>query len=334
MRIRVTYTFLIVILCGMLGAQDIQFSQYYSAPLFLNPAFTGANVCYRMSGNVRSQWPGTGKGYVSEIFSLDHFDVQHNMGYGGYITNDVAGAGALHTLSVDGSFAYEAMISRRFAVRFGVQAGITTKSVDLSKLIFADQLARGGADIPTLESVNPRVTFPNFHSGLLGYGKDYWVGFSIRHLFSPEESLLGSSSVLPRKISLHGGKKFFLNGDDDKPEGPDTWTIMPTFNYKHQAKFDQLDIGCYLAKDKITFGFWYRGIPGFKAYKAGYPNNDAVVLLIGMNADKLHIGYSYDITTSWLTMKSMGAHELSISYQPCKLKGKKKKSIVISCPKF
>lgn len=315
-------------------AQDIQFSQYYAAPLFINPAFTGANVCMRINGNIRNQWPGTGKGYISEVLSLDHFDVNHSMGYGLMVVNDKAGTGNLRTLGFTGSFAYEAVINRRFAMRAGLQAGIVTRSVDMSKLIFGDQIAKGG-DVPTIESVSPKVTFPDFNAGALGYGKDYWVGMSLHHLFAPEQSLLGSVASMPRKFSLHAGKKFYVNqAGDDKPEDENTWTIMPTLNYKHQARFDQLDIGCYVAKQKITFGLWYRGIPLFKAYEKGYPNNDAFVFLIGMAAEKLHIGYSYDITVSWLTARSQGAHELSISYQACKLKPKKKKAPVVSCPKF
>ena len=41
-----------------LQAQDPQFSQYYAAPLYLNPAFTGSEMLPRIGANYRNQWPG------------------------------------------------------------------------------------------------------------------------------------------------------------------------------------------------------------------------------------------------------------------------------------
>ncbi|MBC7863579.1 MAG: type IX secretion system membrane protein PorP/SprF [Bacteroidia bacterium] len=328
------YTVLMFVSILCLQAQDMQFSQYYSAPLFINPALTGASVCHRLSSNIRTQWPGTGKGYVSEVVSYDHFDINHSIGYGAMITNDQAGTGNLRTTGLTGSFAYEATINRRFAFRAGAQAGFFQRSVNMSKLLFGDQIARGGSDVSSFEIPNPSVTYPDFNVGALGYSKDYWIGLAVHHLFKPEESLLGSTAGLPRKISVQAGKRFYLTGGEDKPGDHDAWIVMPTFNYRHQAKFDQLDIGCYFSRSVVTFGLWYRGIPILKGYKPGYPNNDALVFLVGMSADRLHIGYSYDVTISWLTMKSRGAHELSISYQACTLKPKKKRSPIVSCPKF
>ena len=47
------------------SAQDPAFSQFYSNPLYLNPAFAGTNICPRVSLNYRDQWPGIGRTYVT-----------------------------------------------------------------------------------------------------------------------------------------------------------------------------------------------------------------------------------------------------------------------------
>ena len=38
-------------------AQDPIFTQFYSNPVYLNPAFTGSNKCPRIVSNYRNQWP-------------------------------------------------------------------------------------------------------------------------------------------------------------------------------------------------------------------------------------------------------------------------------------
>lgn len=48
---------------------------------------------------------------------------------------------------------------------------------------------------------------------------------------------------------------------------------------------------------------------------------------------QLRIGYSYDVTISKLTVKSGGAHELSLIYEwPQKPKNRRHR--VVPCPKF
>ncbi len=63
-------------------------------------------------------------------------------------------------------------------------------------------------------------------------------------------------------------------------------------------------------------------------------NTDAIVLMVGYQTEaQLRFVYSYDITISKLTMKSAGAHELSLIYEwPRKAKARRHK--VVPCPKF
>jgi hypothetical protein len=112
-------------------------------------------------------------------------------------------------------------------------------------------------------------------------------------------------------------------------------SVSFAFNYKKQQKFNQIDLGVYYSKNLLVFGGWYRGIPVFKPV-AGYENNDALIVLFGINVTTYKIGYSYDITVSSLSHNtSGGSHEISMAYQFCNFKKpKKKKNGLISCPKF
>lgn len=54
-------------------AQDVQFSQFYNAPLYLNPALTGTSHSSRAILNYRNQWPTAGKPFITYAASFDHF---------------------------------------------------------------------------------------------------------------------------------------------------------------------------------------------------------------------------------------------------------------------
>src|ERR1700751_3031073 len=114
--------------CVCMHAQDLHLSQFYANPVYLNPAFTGANVCSRVVGTYRNQWPSIGKGYVSYLFSYAHSISQANSGVGLIVTNDVAGSGSLRTTSVLASYAYQVTIAKSVGMLGGLQVGVGATS--------------------------------------------------------------------------------------------------------------------------------------------------------------------------------------------------------------
>lgn len=288
-------------------------------------------MCSRLSTTYRNQWPGISKTYQSYLFSADHYLVQYNLGVGLLFASDVSGSGNLKTTLINPLIAYELTVTRRLAVRFGVQPGFGTRSINYNNLLFGDQIVRGGG-VPTVEVPKASTSYFDIGTGVLAYTKKYWVGASFYHLNRPEQSLTDEgTNKLPVKYSGHGGYKFILN--EKEPEEYNKKYVTAALNYRGQQNFDQLDIGCYYTQYVFNLGLWYRGIPGLKALKKGYSNNDAIAIIVGIKANRFNIGYSYDYTMSKLTNISHGAHEISMSYELCKLKAKKKR-IVISCPKF
>lgn len=321
----------LVFTCTIMNAQDIHVTQFYANPLYLNPAFTGANACSRVSLTYRNQWPGINKAYSTYMLSADHFLSRSNLGIGVVLASDVAGSGNLKTTIINPQLAYEAKLGRDFGMRFGMQPGINMRSVDYNKLIFGDQIANGGAGASATEIPKATSTYFDLGSGILFYSSKYWGGIAVSHINQPTESLVdGGEAVRPLKYSIHGGSKYTINPD----EKDDLYkkSITAAFNYRGQKKFDQLDIGFYYMQSIMTIGVWYRGLP-IKQYQPGYPNNDAIAIIVGAKTNRMNIGYSYDITISKLAGVSRGAHELNLSYQFCVPK-KKKKRVEVICPKF
>lgn len=338
MKKLITFLLITVIAFGSdLRAQHYQFSQFYAAQTYLNPAFTGANACSRLSINYRDQWRSIPGGFKTYQVSFDHYLKSLSSGVGLQFFSDEAGTSNLRTTQFSGLYSYQFQFNRDFAGRAGFNIGGVQRSINYNSLVFGDQIARGGA-ANSVENISAvRTTYFDAGFGMLFYGSNYWGGFAASHITQPNQSLLEESSKLPTEFKLHGGYKYLLEGDETESgkKGAEKNSLTFAANFKKQAKFNQFDIGVYYSKNLFVVGAWYRGIPLRKPY-SWYRNNDAVVLLVGITSDKMNFGYSYDLTISKLTnVSSGGSHEISISYQFCNSKKKRRKRpILVSCPKF
>lgn len=329
-------TYLILLIsCSILSrlfAQDMHFSQFYSAPLLLNPAFTGAGTCMRTNLIHRTQWAGFAKPYHSSVLSIDHFLVNAHIGLGLLLAEEYAGSGKLKTTFFRPSFAFSAQLKKETVLRLGLQPGIAVKSVNFNDLLFGDQIYRGG-NVATVEQPTSSRTYFDFNAGAILSRSKTWIGIAFNHLNMPNESLQGNiEQRLPVLTSVHAGIRLELNPEEkDKLEKK---YVTPVLHYRRQKKFDQLDIGCYFNRKMITVGVWYRGIPGIQSFTKSYINQDALVFVGGLQTERVKFGYSYDMTISPLKTVSRGAHELSLSFQICNPKNRKIHYALISCPKF
>lgn len=318
--------------CLTAWGQDPQLSQFYAAPLYLNPALTGNTLQDRLGVNYRLQWPGVGPGFRTYALSYDHREERFHSGFGAMVMRDQSGSFNLSSTLAALSYSYEARLNRRQAIRAGFRAGYAMRSYDPSGMVFADQVIRDNA--PTSIEANrlSDVSYWDFSGGLLFFSEQFWGGFSLNHLNRPEQSFrMEPVEELAVRLSAHAGYRFPLDGRSLR--NSETKMTLTT-HYKAQGKWDQLDIGAYVEHKPVTFGLWYRGLPGLKAYKPGYPNDDAVILMLGYQTEnQLRFVYSYDITVSMLTLKSGGAHEVSVIYEWPK-HSKNRKYRAVPCPKF
>jgi len=306
-----------------LFGQDVQFSQFYSAPLYLNPAFTGATQLTRVGSNYRSQWPALQANFVTLSAYADHFIDDKNSGIGFMIQTDKEGLAGLRSTSFTGTYAYQLPISEMFTARVGANAGYVLRDINFSSLTFGDQFDANGVLInsTTAEQFNTGAnkSFFNVGSGVLLYSDDVWLGVAVDHLTKPNQSLIGQADKLPMKISVHGGYKFYLKSGvigQGMYASPQERSLTPTFQYKQQGQFSQIDLGMYFTYEPLIIGLWYRGVP-YKQVE-GFVNNESVVVLLGFSQNtkdsRFKVGYSYDVTISKLGSSSGGAHEFSISY--------------------
>lgn len=332
MRTRLLTTVSVLMVVCAVRAQDPQLSQFYAAPMYLNPALTGNTYQDRIGLNYRIQWPGIAPGYETYAVAYDHNNAKAHSGYGLMVLHDQAGSNNLSFTHVGGSYSYEARIDHSHAVRFGMRLGYTTRYTDMSNYLFADQVIRDGAPTSVEPTLLQRTSYFDASMGFLYYDEHIWLGGSFNHINRPQQSLMVGGDVrLPIRTSIHTGYRLALDG---RSMSRTRSTFNVAAHYKAQQDWDQLDLGVYVDHQPVLAGLWYRGLPGLKSYKPGYPNDDAVILMGGVQTSRqLRIIYSYDITINWLGLKTGGSHEISLTYEwPARQKNRKFHTI--PCPKF
>lgn len=311
-------------------AQDPQFTQFYAAPMYLNPAFTGVTYEHRMILNYRNQWPGVKTAYQTYMASYDYNMSDLNSGLGINIMQDRAGTAGLTHSQFGLNYAYHFKISKFSEIRLGANLNYNLKRIDFSKLKFNDQITTGSS--VSFDAINYEpLSYVDFAAGALLNSTEYWAGLSAKHLTQPNSSLVGDRVPLPLTISVHGGYRFIIEQKSKELKR----YVSPALNYRHQQKYDQLDIGLYYYHLPLNVGIWYRGLP-FKTYAPTYSSRESIALLIGFDITdyNLRIGYSYDLTMSRLGVaNSLGAHEISAVYEIAQ-KRKRNKRVLVSCPKF
>ncbi len=319
-------------------AQDIQFSQFYTATLYVNPAFAGSMHQSRAMFHQRVQWPQLEAKYITSLFSYDNFIDKYNSGIGIMAIQDFQGANNISSSEAHILYAYELNLSRTFSFRAGFQGGIMSRQINYNKLSFPSQFNNQGfqgGDI-SANIGDERVNFFDVSTGGLLYSERLWVGVSAHHMNEPNQSFLGGVTRLPARFAFIGGYKIYLDNTANtslkRRADHREVSITPTFHYKFQGKSDQLDIGLYGTYNQIFGGVWYRGLP-FKRIESFLPNNESVVFIAGVFYKRFRFGYSYDATVSKLTeVRTGGSHEINLTYFHKPKPAKRKLRKDIPCP--
>jgi len=301
----------VVVVTTMLpaGAQDPEFSQFYAAPLHLNPALAGIAGGPRIAMNYRNEWPGIENAFVTYALSYDqHFDAISG-GIGLQLLADRVGGGLLNTYSASAMYAYQLKLSRSFAIKIGAQAGYTYQQLDWNSLRFYDQINPVSGFVDEFNNLNVtadqapdnfNVSYADFGAGFVAFSPTLYGGLGIKHVTQPKISYTSGdeSAKLPLRVAIHGGAVFRLD-ERDKREP----FISPNVLLAQQSNFTQINVGSFVNYNPIFGGVWYRHT---------ISNTDAVIALVGFTIEMLRIGYSYDFTLSELSLSSGGTHEISV----------------------
>ena len=289
-------------------AQDAIFTQFYTTPIQLNPAFAGNTAAPRVGVNYRDQWHNISNAYTTFTASYDQYIESLNSGFGFTLLSDKAGDGIYRKSNAAVSYAYRLRTRSGTNLKIGVEAGVGQNSLDWDKLVFLDMIdpingQTGALGTKEVKPINLSNNYFDASVGMLVYNKHWYAGLSFKHLNSPNQSLLDSklqlNAGLPILYSLQAGYEIILTKGNKKRNGS---FITPNLLVVRQGPFSQINIGAQAGMGAVFGGLGFRH---------AIRNSDAIILNVGMRKGIAKICYSHDITINGLP-GSFGAHEVSV----------------------
>jgi len=311
---------LISLLKARVSGQDIQYSQYYANPIYLNPAATGSTDRNRVGVNFRNQWPALDQTFVAYTAYFDLYSERFNSGFGVIIHGADETFTQTSTKEIGLTYSYRLKLSEDNFIQAGFQGSFLARDAFFDRVILGTQLDINKGTIigqpgDAFEG-DSQLRAGDANAGLMYYGRRLWFGVSASHLVRPEISyLVGGDNRLAMKKSIHGGYRFnlapgrindyFNNTDQER-------SLTVGFNYKEQGQFSQLDLGTEFYFEPLVLGIWYRGLPT----KYGLPNYESIIALVGISLESgFDLGYSFDFPISKFGFGGTGgAHEISLRY--------------------
>jgi type IX secretion system PorP/SprF family membrane protein len=313
--------------------QELPFSQFYAAPLYLNPAMLGSEQSITFGANVRRQ-----------DVNLDNpNDVIHAYAMvpffrGGPTQNQIGGVGISafsnrlgdfeeNSFFASGAYNIPLKFDNSEVISFGLQFGyvlgrFNTADIDIQSGV---QWSRFVGFDPSVSSTIPNLgdelqnSYPVINAGIMYYfnpKRSYvlftgsaFSGLAVLNINQPDRSFIQDGSDKRHlEIRYHGGMEFFL-----MPKLK--WT--PTVIANYQNKNFQFNAGNYFSYNiarnrgidtrvsEIVVGVWYR-------------LKDAAIASVGFNRASWTVGFSYDFNLGFLGSDKQGfggALEFSLAYR-------------------
>ena len=333
---RILFILICLIAVKVTNAQDPHFSQFFSSPLTLNPAYTGKfDGTIRIAGNYRNQWPTINNAYNTQTASVD-FRILKNtigendiLGLGFYALADNSANSAVKLNYFSGSVSFHKGLDEDGLQQIGVglQGTYANMSINTSVLTFEDQLTNSGFTGITHENFNGQQLSSNYfdvNAGVLYSGSDgnktnYYLGASMYHFTKPiQKFTTGDNYFLNPRLTFTAGGSFpvgdninlHLSGMENIQGGASETVLGGALQFVVNPDQDK--------PTSVYAGGWVR-------------INDAIMPYLGLEWNDFRLGASYDINASSLktASQSQGGMEISLiwAYRPDPDKS-------IRCPKF
>jgi type IX secretion system PorP/SprF family membrane protein len=296
--------------------QEVEMSQYWAAPLHVNPALAGISYGPRFMAGYRNQWPSLGDGFnggfVTYTAGADLYLEKIRSGIGLLYTGDYIAGGLLSTNKITLSYAVQVKLSKKVGMRLGLEGSFIQRHINWSQLQFYDMIDPYTGFYSQVDVLNPSLETPpdrlntyrgDVGAGILLFSDKVYGGFSIRNLLTPNPSFFDNSTAgTPPRMTAHLGTHFNIRHARNYRYNI---FVSPNVLIANQGKNVQLNAGMMAGVSMVYFGAWFR---------YAYRNADALIFVAGFKKGKFRFGYSYDATLSRLAKSTGGSHEVTMVF--------------------
>lgn len=270
--------------------QDPMYTQYMDNLQIINPAFTGSQDLASVMLVARNQWVAFDGAPQTRTFSFHTPVKTSKIGLGFSLLSDKIGP--LNQTGIYFDYSYFLKVGFNYKLGMGLKGGFSFYRAALTDLQTVSPDPIYSRDIY-------KNFLPNFGVGAFLFSDNTYFGISTPKLVENNISREDYSSEYVSKEKVHlyivGGKEFVLN-EDWKLKGHSMLKLVKNAPAS-------LDLTAMLG---IRERFWFGGM-----FRVG----DSYGILAQFNpADKILIGYSYDLTFSGLNAFNNGTHEIMLRY--------------------
>lgn len=323
------------------SGQGLHFSQYYNAPMLLNPANTALlpDNDFRVGLNLRNQWAVIPVPYTT--FSAfgdvkvggNSNNENHNnwLGLGMAFFSDKAGDGNLSLSQIQGDMAYHLQLSQYIMLSLGLSGSYVQRSVNYDNLTFDRQWDGVGFNTQVANGEKVGIMKTSYYTVTPGINLAWFptdhlyikLGGSVANVNTPIESFYSNSknTIAYRPIG---------NLDVLMQVGP-TLIINPSVYYTTQKGATEL-VGGSMARISISD----KNSTHMELILGAYMRlNDAVIGAAGLQVGPVQFMANYDFTMSALAPynAAYGALEFSLIYQG-KYYNSQGSKRTYNCPRF
>jgi type IX secretion system PorP/SprF family membrane protein len=305
-------------------AQDAHFSQYFVAPLSVNPALTGfMDGTARAMVNHRSQWSTINNAFATTTASADGIILQSKvptgdrLGVGIMAMSDRVADGLMTNNHFTISTAYHKAFDKagNYSIGIGLQGAYAQRSINGNKIVLNDQLDQFGqfsrSSTDAAKGVaGLRRNYFDASAGIIFKARindkhQFYIGTSAYHLAAPKVTFMDNVNLtVPLRLSINAAY-------EAKVGDMVSLSLLGLFTKQEQAS--ETVVGAI-----ATIGRSYREYDKTPIFYAGvlYRLEDAFIPYIAVEYYDIRFGFSYDYNTSALSAATngQGGIEASIVY--------------------
>mgnify|MGYP000843840980 CR=1 FL=1 len=303
--------------------QGMHFSQYYNAPLLLNPANTALmpDNDFRVGVNYRNQWasvpvPFRTYSVYGDLQAMRNRNYTNWLGLGFAFWNDKAGDGDLSLSRIEMNVAYHVQMGEVAMISAGVSAANVQRTVDFNKLTFDAQWDGFRFDPSKINGENGYSARTSFFDVGAGINFAYFpnentylkIGLGAAHLTQPKESFFGQENKLGIRPTGNIDLMVKLNP---------AIILNPSVYYTTQKGAMELLYGTLFRVNVSNADKGYNRPTTTLILGAFHRWNEALVGTIGLQYGPFKFMSSYDFTLSSLSgaNKGRGAFEIGMVYE-------------------